>query len=98
VSDRRFDLAALVAPAIFVVVCIAAGTSLESYPQYALALAMVSMIIGVALVVLVGLARCITLASGSIMAIGAYASTLSMRHLGVPYATALLLAMTALRW
>jgi branched-chain amino acid transport system permease protein len=94
VSDKRLGLAAL-GPAIFIVVCIVAGTSLESYPQYAVAIAMVSMIIGVALVVLVGLARCITLASGSIMAIGAYASTLSMLHLGLPYAAALLLAMTA---
>jgi branched-chain amino acid transport system permease protein len=96
VSDKRIGIETkILAPAVFVIVCTAAGTSLETYPQYALAIAMVSMIVGVALVILVGLARCITLASGSIMAIGAYASTLSMLHLGVPYAAALLLAMTA---
>ena len=46
---------------------------------------MISMVIGVALVVLVGLARCITLASGAVMAVGAYASTLAMIHLGISY-------------
>ena len=56
---------------------------------------MISMVIGVALVVLVGLGRCITLAAGSVMAIGAYVSTLSMIHLGVPYGLALLLAILA---
>jgi branched-chain amino acid transport system permease protein len=56
---------------------------------------MVSMLIGVALVVLVGLGRCITLASGSVMAIGAYVSTLTMVGLDVPYLFALILALIA---
>jgi ABC-type branched-subunit amino acid transport system permease subunit len=94
VSDKRFAFGAL-GPAIFVLVCLVAGTSLQSYPQYAVAISMVSMIIGVALVVLVGLGRCITLATGSIMAIGAYASTLSMLHLGTNYVIGLLLALIA---
>jgi ABC-type branched-subunit amino acid transport system ATPase component/ABC-type branched-subunit amino acid transport system permease subunit len=94
VSDRRLDFAAL-GPALFLVVCVAAGLGLDSYPQYVLAIAIISMLVGVALVVLVGLARCISLASGSIMAIGAYASTLAVADLHVPYLATLALAILA---
>jgi branched-chain amino acid transport system permease protein len=94
VSDRRPDLAALV-PALFIVLCAAVGLGLDSYPQYVIAVAVISMLVGIALVVLVGLARCITLASGSIMAIGAYASTLAVARLGVPYLVTLAVALLA---
>ena len=93
-SDRRLDFAAL-GPALFLVVCVAAELGLDSYPQYVLAIAIISMLVGVALVVLVGLARCITLASGSIMAIGAYVSTLAVADLHVPYLATLALAILA---
>jgi branched-chain amino acid transport system permease protein len=95
VSDRRFGFLASLGPAVFILLCVAAGLPLESYPKYVMAITMISMVIGAALVVLVGLGRCITLASGSVMAIGAYASTLSMIHLGLPYGLALLLAILA---
>jgi branched-chain amino acid transport system permease protein len=94
VSDRRLDFAAL-GPALFLVVCVAAGLALDSYAQYVLAIAIISMLVGVALVVLVGLARCITLASGSIMAIGAYVSTLAVADLHAPYLATLALAIFA---
>jgi branched-chain amino acid transport system permease protein len=94
VSDRRLDFAAF-GPAIFIILCVALGLELDSYPQYVIAIAAVSMLVGIALVVLVGLARCITLASGSIMAIGAYAATLAVLDLGASYALALLLAIVA---
>ena len=93
-SDRRLDFAAL-GPALFLVVCVAVGLGLDSYPQYVLAIAIISMLVGVALVVLVGLARCITLASGSIMAVGAYVSTLAVADLHVPYLATLALAILA---
>ncbi len=93
-SDKRFGFAGL-GPTVFILICLVAGLALDSYPKYVLAITIISMVIGVALVVLVGLGRCITLASGSVMAIGAYAATLSMVHLGVPYAAALLLAILA---
>jgi ABC-type branched-subunit amino acid transport system ATPase component/ABC-type branched-subunit amino acid transport system permease subunit len=92
VSEKGFR-AATFAPAIFVLVCIGAGSFLGSYPQYALAMSLVAMVIGVALIVLVGLARCISLASGSIMAIGAYTSTLLMVHFDVQYVVGIALAM-----
>ena len=69
-SERRPDLAALL-PALFISLCAAVGLGLDSYPQYVIAVAIISMLVGIALVVLVGLARCITLAAGSIMAIDA---------------------------
>jgi len=95
VSDRRLDFAAL-GPALFILICAFVGVlALDSYPQYAMAIAILSMLVGIALVVLVGLGRCITLASGSIMAIGAYASTLAVVDLGLPYLAALALATFA---
>ena len=94
-SDRRLDFAAF-SPTLFILICVLVGVlALDSYPQYAMAIAILSMLVGIALVVLVGLGRCITLASGSIMAIGAYASTLAVVDLGLPYLAALALATFA---
>jgi branched-chain amino acid transport system permease protein len=94
VSDRRPDIAAL-GPALLIILCAAVGLRLDSYPQYVIAVSIISMLVGIALVVLVGLARCITLASGSIMAIGAYVSTLAVAQLRVPYLGTLALAILA---
>jgi branched-chain amino acid transport system permease protein len=94
VSDKRFGFAGL-GPAAFILLCLIAGLSLDSYPKYVISITMISMVIGVALVVLVGLGRCITLASGAVMAIGAYVSALSTIHLGLPYIVTLLLAILA---
>jgi ABC-type branched-subunit amino acid transport system ATPase component/ABC-type branched-subunit amino acid transport system permease subunit len=91
VSKRQPDFSALF-PAFFVLVCVAVGSRLQSYPQYVLAIAIISMLVGAALVVLVGLGRCITLASGAIMAIGAYVTTLAVTDLRWPYLATLALA------
>ena len=93
-SEQRFGFASF-APAAFILVLVGAGLWLGNYPKYVLAIAILSALIGAALVVLVGLGRCITLASGSVMAIGAYTATLPMIHLGVPYPLTLLLAILA---
>ncbi len=93
-SEKRFGFAGL-GPALFILVCLIAGLSLDSYPKYVISITMISMVIGAALVMLVGLGRCITLASGSVMAIGAYVSTLSMIRLGLPYVVAVFLAILA---
>jgi branched-chain amino acid transport system permease protein len=81
-----------VAPFVAVLLCTVLGLALENYLKYVIAIALVSMLIGVALVVLVGLARCITLASGAVMAIGAYTSTLLMTRVGIPYLIGLVCA------
>ena len=93
-SKRRPDLSAL-GPALFILLCVAVGLLLDSYLQYVVAIAIVSMLVGIALVVLVGLGRCITLASGSIMAVGAYVSTLAVTDLRLPYLATLALASVA---
>jgi ABC-type branched-subunit amino acid transport system ATPase component/ABC-type branched-subunit amino acid transport system permease subunit len=94
VSDRRPDFAAL-APAVFIALFVGLGLQLDSYPQYVVAVATISMLVGIALVVLVGLGRCISLASGSIMAVGAYVSTLAVADLHFPYLATLGLALAA---
>lgn len=93
-SDRWPDVWAL-GPALLILVCVAVGLDLDNYPQYVVAVAIISMLVGIALVVLVGLGRCITLASGSIMAIGAYVSTLAVADLRLPYLVTLALAAVA---
>ena len=93
-SEWRPDVSAL-GPPLLILFCAAVGLKLDSYPQYVVAITIISMLVGVALVVLVGLGRCITLASGSIMAVGAYVSTLAVAELRVPYLATLALAAAA---
>lgn len=83
-SDKSVTLAGL-APALVILLITAIGLPLDNYPKYVIAIALVSIVVGASLVVLVGLARCITLAAGSVMAIGAYTSSLLAIHLGLPY-------------
>ncbi|MGH7246934.1 MAG: ATP-binding cassette domain-containing protein [Pseudomonadota bacterium] len=90
-SDRRLELAGL-GPALFILFWTLVGLRLGGYPQYVVAISIISMLVGIALVVLVGLGRCITLASGSIMAIGAYVSTLAAADLQLSYLATLALA------
>ena len=53
---------------------------------------LIAAVVGVALVLIVGFARVIMLTSGAIMAVGAYASTILVERLGVPYLVSLLAA------
>jgi branched-chain amino acid transport system permease protein len=92
VSDKRRVLAGL-APALVILLITAVGLPLDNYPKYVIAIALVSIVVGASLVVLVGLARCITLAAGSVMAIGAYTSSLLAVHLGIPYPIGLVAAL-----
>ena len=50
----------------------AIGVALGSYWQFVFALSIGAMLVGIALVMLVGYARCITICGGAMMAIGAY--------------------------
>ena len=94
-SDRLRANLAVAAPVLFTIALIVAGLGIGSYGQYVLAMSFVSMVIGAALVLLVGFARCITLASGAMMAVGAYASTLLVAGTGMPYLLAVLAAILA---
>ena len=80
------------APAATVVLALLAGLAVDGYGQFVLSLMVSAIVIGAALTMLVGYARCITLATGAMMALGAYGSTLLVIKLGVPYLLAVLCA------
>ncbi|MDP6772716.1 MAG: branched-chain amino acid ABC transporter ATP-binding protein/permease [Rhodospirillales bacterium] len=80
------------APAATVVLALLAGLAVDGYGQFVLSLTVSAIVIGAALTMLVGYARCITLATGAMMALGAYGSTLLVIKLGVPYLLAVLCA------
>ena len=61
------------------------GLQLGTYPVYLLSLALVAIISSIGLNILTGNAGQISLCHSSFMAIGAYTSTLSTLHLGLPF-------------
>lgn len=77
------------APSFCVLGVFLIATQVGTYPQYVATLLVVSMLIGTALTVLVGFARCITLASGAMLALGAYGSTILVAKFGFPFIPAL---------
>lgn len=79
------------APSLCVLLVFLIGTQIGTYPQYVATLVVVSMLTGMALTVLVGFARCITLATGAMLALGAYGSTVLVSKFGLPFLPALLL-------
>jgi branched-chain amino acid transport system permease protein len=79
------------APSVCVLLVFLIGTQIGTYPQYVATLVVVSMLTGMALTVLVGFARCITLATGAMLALGAYGSTVLVAKFGLPFIPALLL-------
>ncbi len=64
---------------------------LGSYPHYVIMLCINAAIIGVSLVMLVGYARIISLASAAFLAIGAYTTTILCQSLGVDYLAAVVI-------
>jgi ABC-type branched-subunit amino acid transport system ATPase component/ABC-type branched-subunit amino acid transport system permease subunit len=92
-SDRsRRALARSVGPSLFILAASIVGLFFGSYWQYVLAISISSAVIGAALAMIVSYARCITIATGAMMAIGAYAAALPVLRLDVPFLLALLFA------
>ncbi|MES2510948.1 MAG: branched-chain amino acid ABC transporter ATP-binding protein/permease [Pseudomonadota bacterium] len=79
------------APSLCVMAVFLIATQIGTYPQYVATLLVVSILTGTALTVLVGFARCITLATGAMLALGAYGSTVLVTKFGLPFIPALLL-------
>jgi ABC-type branched-subunit amino acid transport system ATPase component/ABC-type branched-subunit amino acid transport system permease subunit len=75
----------VIAPALFICLIAVAGLFLGTYPQYLLALLVVNCVVGAALVMIVGYSRVIMLATGAMMAVGAYCSTILTASLGMNY-------------
>jgi len=83
------------APGVVVLLTVPLGLFLDEYGQYVLAVTLGAVVVGAALTMLVGFARCITLATGAMMAIGAYCSSLLVIELGVPFLLAVVVAGVA---
>lgn len=83
----------VILPAIAVVVLGVVGLLFGSFAQYVLSQIVISCLVGAALVMIIGYARVIMLATGAMMAIGAYGSAAMMLQLNVPYLATLPLAL-----
>jgi branched-chain amino acid transport system permease protein len=91
-SERLRALARILAPSACFIAVALFGLLFDTYWQFVFAISLAAAVIGGALAMLVGYARCITLATGAMMAIGAYGATVPIVHFGVPYLLALILA------
>ncbi len=91
-SGRLRALRQVLAPSGTLLAVAIVGLLLGSYWQYVMAISLGAAVVGGALAMLVGYARCITLATGAMLAIGAYGATLPVVHLGVPFLAALVFA------
>jgi ABC-type branched-subunit amino acid transport system ATPase component/ABC-type branched-subunit amino acid transport system permease subunit len=91
-SDRFRALAAALAPSAVLLAIAILGLLFDTYWQYVFAISLTAAVIGSALAMLVGYARCITIATGAMMAIGAYAATIPIVHAGTPFLPALVIA------
>ena len=91
-SERVRAITRVFAPSACLVAVAISGLALGTYWQYVLAISISAAIIGGALAMLVGYARCITLAAGAMMAIGAYGAAVPVVHAKVPFLAALVFA------
>jgi len=82
---RASNIAAIFLPAVAIGAIVGVGLFLGGYIQYILAISFVAIMCATALVLLVGLARIITLAAGAMMGLGAYSVGLLLLHFEVPY-------------
>jgi ABC-type branched-subunit amino acid transport system ATPase component/ABC-type branched-subunit amino acid transport system permease subunit len=91
-SERLGALVRVVMPSACIVAAAIAGLLFDTYWQYVFAISISAALIGGALAMLVSYARCITLATGAMLAIGAYGATTAVVHAGVPFLLALVFA------
>ncbi|MFP1678910.1 ATP-binding cassette domain-containing protein [Alloalcanivorax sp. C16-2] len=90
VDARGFSRWAWLAPSMVVLAVLLVTARLGSYPQYVASLVISAMLTGTGLTLLVGYARCISLATGAVLALGAYGSVLLITAAGVPLLPAML--------
>jgi ABC-type branched-subunit amino acid transport system ATPase component/ABC-type branched-subunit amino acid transport system permease subunit len=91
-SDRLRALTAALAPSGVLLAIAIVGLLFDTYWQYVVAISMTAAVIGSALAMLVGYARCISIATGAMMAIGAYGATLPIVHASTPFLAAVVVA------
>ncbi len=88
-DGRRRAVIATFTPSVAVGGIFLASLFVGSYWKFIVAMTIAAMLTGVGLAILVGFARCITLAAGAMMALGAYGTTLLVTAWGWPYPAAL---------
>jgi branched-chain amino acid transport system permease protein len=93
-SERWRAIAAILAPSVALLAVAVLGLALDTYWQYVLAISISASTVGGALAMLVGYARCITIATGAMLAIGAYGAAIPVVAAGVPFLLALAFATT----
>src|SRR5262249_57377479 len=91
-DERRRAILRVTAPSVCLLLVAIAGLAVNTYWQYVLAISISAAIVGAALAMLVGYARCISLATGAMMAIGAYATAVPVIRLDAPFLAALFFA------
>jgi branched-chain amino acid transport system permease protein len=91
-NERVVALAWVLAPSACFVAVAFLGLLFDTYWQYVFAISISAAMVGGALAMLVGYARCITIATGAMMAIGAYGAALPVVHGSVPFLLALAFA------
>jgi branched-chain amino acid transport system permease protein len=91
-SERWRAVAAILAPSVALLAVAVLGLALDTYWQYVLAISISAATVGGALAMLVGYARCITIATGAMLAIGAYGAAIPVVSAGVPFLLALAFA------
>jgi ABC-type branched-subunit amino acid transport system permease subunit len=79
-SGRLRALASVFAPSAALLAVAFLGLLADTYWQYVLAISLSAAVVGAALIMLVGYARCITIATGAMLAIGAYGEVLPVTH------------------
>jgi ABC-type branched-subunit amino acid transport system ATPase component/ABC-type branched-subunit amino acid transport system permease subunit len=77
------------APSALLLATAVLGLIFDTYWQYVFAISISAAVIGAALAMLVGYARCITIATGAMLAIGAYGATIPVVHARMPFLMAL---------
>jgi branched-chain amino acid transport system permease protein len=93
-SERWRAVAAILAPSVALLAVAMLGLAFDTYWQYVLAISISAATVGGALAMLVGYARCITIATGAMLAIGAYGAAIPVVSAGVPFLLALAFATT----
>ncbi len=93
-SDGRLRaVTGVLMPSAAIGAVLLASLAVGQYWKFILAMTMAAMLVGIGLILLVGFARCITLATGAMMGLGAYGTTLLATTWGWPYPAALAAAL-----
>jgi branched-chain amino acid transport system permease protein len=91
-SGRIRSITGALAPSAVLLAIAILGLFFDTYWQYVFAISITAAVIGSALAMLVGYARCITIATGAMLAIGAYGATIPVVHGSMSFLAAVVTA------